>query len=402
MPLYSYKAMNRQGQEISAELSAESMISAKQKAKSMGLMLINIKEKKAKKKQATSISFGSKVNITDLALMTRQLATLIKAKIQIVEALKALEEQSEHEYLKVVLSEVKQDVNEGLNLAKAMAKHPRVFSTVYVNMIEAGEASGNLEVVLLRLADFTEAQMKLKNKVQSAMLYPLIMAGVGSSLISLIFIIVIPKLAKIFTSMKMELPLPTKISISISNFMQSYWWAIPFILLFLFWLFKKWVATDKGKRTFDNFLLKMLIIGSLTKMINVSRFCSTLATLLNSGVPIMTALQIVKNLIPNVIMQDCIDKARVSVQEGLSMAPPLRDSGHFPIMMTHMITLGEKSGELENMLKIVAENYEEQVNAKIDGLTSLLEPIMIVCLGGTVFFVVISVIMPMMKLNQVR
>lgn len=402
MPLYQYKAMNKQGSEIKSELSADSLASAKQKAKQMGLMLIDIKEKKTKEKKGTSISFGQKVNITDLALMTRQLATLIKAKIQIVEALKALEDQSEHDFLKMVLSEVKQDVNEGLNLSKAMAKHPKVFSTVYVNMIEAGEASGNLEVVLLRLADFTEAQMKLKNKVQGAMLYPLIMMIAGSLLIGLIFVVVIPKIAKIFISMKMDLPLPTKIAINISQFLQSYWWSIPFIVMFLYWVFKKWKSTPKGQRKFDTFLLKAIIIGNLTRMINVSRFCSTLATLLNSGVPIMTALTIVRNLIPNLVLQEAIVKARENVQEGLSMTPPLKDSGHFPVMMTHMIALGEKSGELENMLKIVAENYEEQVNSKIDGLTSILEPIMIVFLGMTVFFVVISVIMPMMKLNQMR
>ncbi|MEX1099591.1 MAG: type II secretion system F family protein, partial [Bacteriovoracaceae bacterium] len=249
---------------------------------------------------------------------------------------------------------------------------------------------------------FTEAQLKLKNKIQSAMLYPLIMAGVGTVLISLIFLLVIPKLAKIFISMRMELPLPTKISIGISNFMQSYWWAIPIFVFFAMWLFKKWVNSEKGKRKWDYLLLKLVIIGNLTRKINVSRFCSTLATLLNSGVPILVSLNIVKNLIPNMLIKDAIDNAKDSVSEGASLAGPLKESGHFPNMVTHMIALGEKSGELEDMLKIVAENYEDQVDNEIDGLTSLLEPIMIVFLGATVFFVVISVIMPMMKLNQVR
>jgi general secretion pathway protein F len=402
MPIYTYKGLDKTGKEIKDVINAESVIQAKSKVKSLGVMLIDIKEKKAKKNSSTSISLGTGVKIQDIALMTRQLATLVKAKIQIVESLQALQDQIDNEYLRVVISEVKQDVNEGTSLAKAMAKHPKVFNNVYVNMVEAGEASGNLEVVLLRLADFSEAQMKLKNRIQSAMLYPLIMIIVGSSLISLIFVLVIPKLAKIFTSMKMELPLPTKISISISNFMQSYWWSIPIILVFLFWVFKKWVNTPKGKRKWDAILLKVIILGNLTRMINVSRFCSTLATLLNSGVPILVSLNIVKNLIPNMLIQEAIEKAKEAVSEGQLMSTPLKESGHFPSMVTHMIKLGEKSGELEDMLKIIADNYEDQVNSKIDGLTSLLEPIMIVFLGATVFFVVISVIMPMMKLNQVR
>ena len=402
MPIFSYKGLDKTGKEVKAVVNAESIIQAKSKVRSQGVMLIDIKEKKAKSDGGGGVSFGNKVKINDLALMTRQLATLVKAKIQIVESLAALQDQVDNEYLKVVISEVKQDVNEGSSLAKAMSKHPKVFNNVYVNMVEAGEASGTLEVVLLRLADFTEAQLKLKNKIQSAMLYPMIMAGVGTLLISLIFLLVIPKLAKIFTTMKMELPLPTKISIGISEFMQSYWWSLPLFFLFFIWVFKKWISTEKGRRKWDGLLLKLVIIGNLTKKINVSRFCSTLATLLNSGVPILVSLNIVKNLIPNVLLKDAIDSAKDAVSEGASMAAPLKESGHFPSMVTHMISLGEKSGELEDMLKIVAENYQEQVDTEIDGLTSLLEPIMIVFLGLTVFFVVISVIMPMMKINQIR
>lgn len=403
MPIFSYKGLDRSGKEVKAVVNAESIIQAKNKVRNQGVMLIDIKEKKAKSDSgAGGVSFGAKVKINDLALMTRQLATLVKAKIQIVEALAALQDQVDNEYLKVVISEVKQDVNEGSSLAKAMSKHPKVFNNVYVNMVEAGEASGTLEIVLLRLADFTESQLKLKNKIQSAMLYPLIMAGVGTLLISLIFLLVIPKLAKIFTTMKMELPLPTRISIGISEYMQSYWWSIPLFAFMGFWAFKKWIGTEKGKRKWDGILLKLIIIGNLTRKINVSRFCSTLATLLNSGVPILVALNIVKNLIPNMLMKDAIDNAKDAVSEGASMATPLGESGHFPSMVTHMISLGEKSGELEDMLKIVAENYEDQVDNEINGLTSLLEPIMIVFLGATVFFVVISVIMPMMKINQIR
>ena len=402
MPIYTYKGLDRTGKEIKSTINAESVIQAKHKVKASGIMLMDIKEKKSKEGQSSSLSFGAKVKIQDLALMTRQLATLVKAKIQIVEALAALQEQVDNDYLRVVLSEVKQDVNEGSSLAKAMSKHPKVFNNVYVNMVEAGEASGTLEIVLLRLADFTEAQLKLKNKIQGAMMYPIIMLVVGIALMSVIFVMVIPQIAKIFTSMKMDLPVPTKMSIAISAFIQNYWYVIIISAASGFFLTKKYIATPKGQRNWHLVFLKAPIIGGLTQMINVSRFCSTLGTLLNSGVPILTAMTIVKNLVPNVVLKEAIDKSREAVSEGKNMATPLKESGHFPNMVTHMITLGEKSGELEDMLGIIAENYEDQVDSKISGLTSLLEPIMIVGLGIAVAFIVFSVIMPMMKLNQVR
>lgn len=402
MPIYSYKGLDKTGKEIKHSINAETILQAKHKVRSSGIMIIDIKEKKTKEGSSSSVSFGNKVKIQDLALMTRQLATLVKAKIQIVDSLAALQDQVDNDYLRVVLSEVKQDVNEGTSLANAMAKHPKVFNNVYINMVEAGEASGNLEIVLIRLADFTETQMKLKTKIQGAMMYPMIMLVVGVVLISVIFIMVIPQLAKIFTSMKMELPLPTKISIGISNFLQSYWYLIIIGGVLGAFAFKKYISTPKGERKWHGVLLKLFIVGDLIKMINVARFCSTLSTLLNSGVPIIMSMKIVKNLIPNVLMKDAIEAAKEAISEGKNMAAPLKESGHFPNMVTHMITLGEQSGELEDMLNIIAENYEEQVDAKVGGLTSLLEPLMIVGLGIAVTFIVFSVIMPMMKLNQVR
>ena len=400
MPIFSYKGLDKTGKEIKATINTDSIISAKQKIKSMGVMLIDIKEKKAK--EGVSFNFGKKVKVQDLALMTRQLATLVKAKIQIVEALAALQDQVDNEHLKVVLSEVKSDVNEGSSLAKSMSKHPKVFNNVYINMVEAGEASGTLEIVLLRLADFTEAQMKLKNKIQSAMTYPILMAFIGFGMMNVIFIFVIPKIAKVFTAMKKDLPLPTQISIGISHFMQHYWWALILGIIFSVWAFFKYINSKSGRRNWDGLVLKLPIFGVLVKMINVSRFCSTLATLLASGVPILTAMNIVKNLVPNVWMNQAIEKAKENISEGGSIATALKDSGHYPSMVTHMITLGERSGELESMLKIVSENYEEQVDSKISGLTSLLEPLMMVGMGLAVGFIVMAVVVPMMDMSSIK
>jgi general secretion pathway protein F len=405
MPIYNYKGLDRAGKEVKGTLNIDSIGSAKQKIRSIGIMLVDIREQKsaASGGGGSAISrFKGRVTVEDLALMTRQFATLIKAKIPVAEALSALVEQVDSETLRVVMSEVRQKVNEGASLADALGAHPKIFTAVYANMVSAGEASGTLEIVLLRLADFTESQMKLRNKVKSAMTYPVIMGFFGFVMMNVIFIFVIPKIAKIFISMKKELPLQTKVTIWISDFMQNYWWAVIAAMVGAYFMVKRYIATPKGESQWHALQLKLPIIGMLTKMINVSRFCSTLATLLNSGVPILTALSIVKNLIPNVHMKDAIEKARISVSEGASIVTPLANSGHFPAMVTHMIRLGEKSGELEPMLKIVSENYEEQVESKIGGLTSVLEPIMMVCLGLAVAFIVFAVVVPMMSLNSVK
>ncbi len=402
MPIYAYKGMDRAGKDVKSTINVESIVAAKQRLKSMGIMIVEIKEERAKGTTAGGSVFrmGGSVSVDDLALMTRQLATLIKAKIQIVEALQALVDQVEDKNLRLVLSDLRQKVNEGASLAKALGDHPKVFNNIYVNMVEAGEASGTLEIVLLRLADFTEAQVKLKNKIKGAMTYPAIMGVFGFGMMNVIFIFVIPKMAKIFTSTKRELPLITKICIGISEFMQGYWWAVIIGIVGSFFAIRHYINTPSGRSRWDRILLKLPIVGILVKMINVSRFCSTLGTLMQSGVPILTAMSIVKNLISNVHMAEAVEKARISVSEGASLSQPLLQSGFFPPMVTHMIKLGERSGELEPMLKIISENYEDQVQSRIGGLTSVLEPIMMMGLGGAVGFIVFAVVIPMMDLNS--
>ncbi len=404
MPIYSYKGLDKTGKEVKNTINVESIVAAKQRVKSLGIMLIDIQEQKA---QGTSggpslLQLRGSVPVEDLAMMTRQLATLIKAKIQIVEALSALVDQVENPNLRLVLSDLKQKVNEGASLAKALQDHPKVFNSIYVNMVEAGEASGTLEIVLLRLADFTESQVKLKSRIRGAMTYPMIMGIFGFVMMNVIFIFVIPKIAKIFISMKKELPLITQICIWISNFLISYWWAVIAGMIGTAYLVNKYIHTKKGEAQWHAIQLRLPVLGLMVKMINVSRFCSTLGTLMNSGVPILTALTIVKNLIPNVHMKDAVEKARISVSEGASIAAPLIQSGYFPAMVTHMIKLGERSGELEPMLKIISENYEDQVQSKISGLTSVLEPIMMICLGAAIGFIVFAVVIPMMNMNSLR
>ncbi len=404
MPLYSYKGLDKTGKEIKGSVNVENLSIAKSRVKGMGIMLTEIKEETSQnlKKSGKNFTFGSGVSTTDLALMTRQLATLLRAKIQVVEAFSALVDQTDNARLKITLSEIRQKVNEGSSLASALSDYPKIFDNVYVNMVEAGETSGTLEVVLLRLADFTESQVKLNNKIKSAMTYPVIMMLVGGIMISIIFAVVIPKLSKIFIARKMELPLQTKISIWISNSIINYWYLIILGMIGGYYLFNRWIKTESGRSTFDSITLKLPVVGELVTMINVSRFCSTLATLLQSGVPILSAMRIVSNLISNVHMKKAVNESRTSISEGASITAPLIKSELFPPMVTHMIKLGEKSGELEPMLNIVAENYEDQVNTKLSGLTSILEPIMMVGMGLVVAFVVFSVVVPMMQMNSLK
>ncbi|MEA9357929.1 type II secretion system inner membrane protein GspF [Bacteriovorax sp. PP10] len=402
MAIYNYKGLDKSGSEVKGTVNSEGLVAAKSRVRSMGIMLTEISEQTSGSvKKNASFSFGSAVSIDDLSLMTRQLATLLRAKIQVVEAFTALVDQTENPNLKITLSEIRQKVNEGSSLAKALGDYPKIFDNVYVNMVDAGETSGTLEVVLLKLADFTEGQLKLRNKIKSAMTYPVVMMGAGGGMIGIIFVFVIPKITKIFISMKKTLPLQTQICIWISNFLISYWWLLIIAAVLGWQSFKKWKATPSGRSKYDAFVLKVPVVAEIVTMINVSRFCSTLATLLQSGVPILVSMKIVSNLISNVHMKKAIEDSRQSVSEGASLTGPLIRSELFPPMVTHMIKLGEKSGELEPMLQIVAENYEDQVNTKLSGLTSVLEPIMMVVMGLVVAFIIFSVVVPLIDLNNV-
>ena len=401
MAIFVYRGMNQAGRTVKSSITAESISQAKSRLSSQKIMLTSIKEQKSGV-GGGGISFGGGVNIENLSLMTRQLATLVRAKVQIVEALGALVDQTEQPRMKIILSEVRQKVNEGSSLAKALGDYPKVFDNVYVNMVEAGEQSGTLEVVLLRLADFTEARMKLKSKIKSALTYPMIMVGVGAIMFGIIFTFVIPKLAKVFTAMNKELPWTTKLCIAVSDFFVNYWYLAILLLFFSYVSFKKYINTANGRERWDLMVLKLPIAGNLVTMINIGRFCSTLATLLNSGVPILISINIVKNLVANVHMQKAVEHCGEQVREGAGMSRPLVDSKLFPPLVTHMIALGERSGELGSMLKIVSESYEDQVENKLSGLTATLEPLMMVVMGVSVGFIVFSVVMPMMELNSIK
>lgn len=402
-PIFDYKALNAAGKNEKGIVEAENARAARARLKKQGLMVTQMTEKSASKPSAGGgIPFiGNRVGQKDVTLMTRQLASLIKANIPLVEALNALIEQTENEKLKVTLAQVRDDVNSGSSLAKATRAHPKIFDTIFVNMIEAGESSGTLSLVLLRLADLKEAQMRLRSKIISASTYPALMMGVAGFLMLAIFTFVIPKLAKVFESMNKPMPATTKALLVLSDYIITYWPLIILVAIAGVVMFKRYIA-GTGRPWWDRFKLNLPVVGTLIQMIVVTRFSRTMATLLSSNVPILTCLSIAKNLVDNVPIANAIAEARENITEGQSIADPLKRSGEFPPLMIHMIAIGERTGELSGMLNSVADTYEEQVNTRIDGLTSLLEPAMIIGMGGAVGFIVLSVMMPLLEVSNIN
>jgi general secretion pathway protein F len=293
-----------------------------------------------------------------------------------------------------VVSDVRQRVNEGSSLADAMIAQGKVFSTLYVNMIRAGESSGALEIVLVRLADFTESQARLRSKIIGTLTYPAAMLVIALVIMGILFTVVIPKITKIFDETRVTLPWTTRALIGFSSTVHDWWWAFAVVFGGVVWLFARWRKTESGRAAWDQWVLTAPLFGSLIRQIAIARFSRTLATLLKSGVPLLVSLDIVKNVVGNVRLARVVEEARTAIQEGESIAAPLRRSGEFPPLVYHMVAIGERSGALEEMLTNIANAYESQVDTKIGALTSLLEPIMMVGIGGMVGFMLIAMYMP--------
>ncbi|HEX6276970.1 MAG TPA: type II secretion system inner membrane protein GspF [Polyangiaceae bacterium] len=337
---------------------------------------------------------------SDIAIMTRQLATLVRAGVPLLESIGALTEQIENEQLVRILTNVRESLNAGTSFAKSLEAHPKTFPPLYVNMIAAGEASGTLEAVLERLADFMEGQSRLKSKVAGALAYPVLLAIIGSALVGFLMVGVIPKVKTVFDSLGQALPWYTQLLIFVSDTVAGYWWLILSLVVLGIWLFRRWKRTPKGKLRWDIFLLKAPLFGRLILLVAVARFSRTLSTLLSSGVQLLTAMEIGRNVLENAKLEAVVGEAIGSIRGGESIAEPLKRSKAFPPMVTHMIAVGEKTGQLEAMLENVSKSYEADVEVRVAALTSLLEPVMIVLLGGAVGFIAIAILMPLIQMNQ--
>ncbi|NOY53580.1 MAG: type II secretion system inner membrane protein GspF [Deltaproteobacteria bacterium] len=402
MAVYEYKALNKKGKTITGVIDADSTQEARSKLREAEVFLTDLYETTAVqgKKSSANIVLFARIRPIEISVMIRQISTLLNAGIPLVETLSAVIEQIDNKGLQKIMSQVRESVREGMSFADALSRHPRAFSSLMVNMIRSGESSGSLDIVLLRLADFLEQQVELKRKVGSALIYPAVTISIALIVLLFLLIYVVPSVTQIFADMKQTLPLPTAILIVISRFTQNYWWLFLFLILAVFSGMKAYTRTEQGRIHFDRLKLKMPLFGSLVRKIAITRFSRTLGTLLKNGVPLLNALDIVKNVVGNKILEQTIEDARTHIGEGSTIHEPLKRSGVFPPIVIHMIFVGEKSGTLEEMLNKVADTTDNEINSTISTLTSLLEPIMIVGLALVVGFIVLSILLPIFEINQ--
>jgi len=398
MPVYKYKAIDETGRSIQGIVDAESPRGATEKLKRQGVFLSSLNEVKQGKSRSF-IPFRG-VNISELAVTTRQFSTLISAGLPLEASLVALSEQTEDARLGEILTQVRDRVSEGSSLANALGEHRNVFSDLYINIVRAGEASGTLDIVLLRLADFLEKQAALTSKVKSALIYPIFMFFIGGGVLFFTMTYVIPRIAKIFEDSQKALPLMTVILINVSGFFSNHILLVLITLPVLAFAGYRFNKTERGSMLFDRISLKLPVFGKINSMVAISRFTRTLGTLLASGIPLLDALKIGEAVLGNQVYGKTLEEVRSNVREGTSLAKPLRDSGVFPPLVTRMIAVGEQTGEMEEMLTKVADIYDQQVETMVSTLTSLLEPVMILIIGAIMGFIVFAVLLPIFNLTS--
>jgi len=407
MGVYEYNALNFKGKRVTGLINADSLQEARQKIRNLELHVSNVRElEEGEGSEKKPFELGSVKGLVswikpqELSLFSRQLATLLKAGLPLLMALNALIDQFEESKFRKVIYQIREKVNEGSSLANALSDHPRYFSDFYISMVKAGEASGALDIVLERLAEFSEKQNELKNKIRATLAYPVIMFFIGFGILGFLFSYVIPKVTAIFEQTKQALPLPTVILIGISNFLKNFWWLLILGLSVAYFFVKRILRSESGRYFFDRLKLKLPIFGPLFHKIAISRFARTLGTLLNSGIPLLQSLEIVKNIVANKVLYKAIENASQNISEGADIATPLKKSNMFPPIVIHMVSTGEKSGKLEDMLIKVADSYDSETDSTIKALTSLMEPIMIVIMGIAVGFVVIAILLPIFDMTK--
>jgi general secretion pathway protein F len=402
--VYAFKGLDARGKSVKGVRDADSAKALRTVLKRDGILATEILEQsEAAKKAARDIDLAKifrRVSQADVGIATRQLSVLLRSGVPLVEALSALIEQLDHPELKNAFTDTRNQVNEGSTLADALKAHPKIFQSLYVNMVAAGEASGTLEEVLGRLAEFLDEQTRLQSKVRGALAYPLVMAVVVILILFLMMSVVVPKVTAIFENFNQTLPWYTRLLIFVSDIFSNYWWLLAALLVGAIYWFRRWVSTVEGRRKWDLFVLDIPMFGPLLTMVAVARFARTLATLLASGVPVLTAMDITRNVLGNTELMRVVEDARASVREGEGIAKPLRQGGRFPPIVTHMIAVGERSGQLEEMLLHVADAYDQQIEVRVGALTSILEPLLIVVMGGVVGGIAFAILMPLLQLNE--
>jgi type IV pilus assembly protein PilC len=396
--VFLWEGKSRQGNVQKGEISANNKEEVMTLLRKQNITPVNV----TAKPREIKLSFGEpKVTDKDIVILTRQLATMIDAGLPLVQCLEILGSQTENKTLAKVIVQVRSDVESGATFADALKKHPKVFDNLYVNMVAAGEAGGILDTILGRLAAYMEKFAKIKRQIKSAMIYPAVILFVAVAVVALLLVVVVPMLAAMFKEAGQALPLPTRIVIAVSDFLKS-WGGLIVLLSIVGSIFgiKKWRKTDAGLRTTDRIAMKIPVMGSLIVRVSVAKFTRTLGTLMTSGVPILEGLLIVAKTAGNKIVEEAILQTRQSVSEGKTLAEPLTKAKVFPAMVTQMISVGEATGALDNMLNKIADFYDEEVDSAVAALTSMLEPMLMIFLGTTVGFVIIAMYMPIFQMGS--
>lgn len=405
MPVYEYTALDGAGKNVHGIIDADSAVAARKKLRGSGIFPVQVKMTSSRPKDvpSSSVTISSifqRVKAAELSATTRQLSILLGAGVTLVASLDAMIAQITNPLLKKIMAQVKESVNEGKSLAFSLSQHPKLFSQIYINMVRAGEASGSLDLVLDRLAEFSEHQDALRGRFKAALAYPVFMFFIGSIILFFLVTFIVPNITKIFSDMHQTLPLPSLVLIGVSNFLKSFWWLVLLVLGGCAILIKKLIKTPRGNHIWDEIKLRTPVIGAIYMKMAMARFGRTLGSLLQSGVPPLPALQIVRNIVNNTLIAEVIDNAMEEIEAGASLATSLAQSRWFPPIVIQMISVGEQSGELENMLDKVADVYERETESKIMAMTSMLEPVMILVMGVVVGFIVISILLPIFEMNQ--
>jgi general secretion pathway protein F len=397
--------MAKSGKSVRGVIDADTVGAARRKLREQDLYTTRLSQSDAKAVSGAPAAeergpLIGRVSQRDISLMTRQLAVLLQAGMPLVEALGALLEQTANARLRKTVFAVRDKVNEGITLGDALSAHKRIFSELYINMVRAGEQSGALESVLFRIADITERGDRLKRKVSSMLAYPILMALVGISIVTFMMTFVVPKIVKIFSTQKRELPFVTTFMIQTSQFIRDWWFLLVGGAIGIYVLWRFWVSRPEGRLRWDKFKMGVPLFGPLyVKMIS-TRFARTLGTMLQSGLTMMNSLDVVKSVLQNKVVEACMDDVKAGVRRGRDLTIPLRETGLFPPMLLHMVELGQRSGDIENMLIKVADTYDEDIEMTVDGIVSLLEPMMILVMGVFVGFLVMSILLPIFDISS--
>lgn len=403
MAVFEYEGLDAKGAATHGIVDAEGVRAARTKLKRQGIYATGLTETRgapAAGEGAGAPWFGGGIRVGELSLLTRQLTTLLGAGLPLVAALGALLEQVESERVNRVFSQVREGVNEGKAFHEVLGDHASSFPEIYRNMVAAGEASGTLPLVLARLADFLEGSLAFRRKIQAALVYPILMGVLGTTILWFLLVSVVPKVTKIFDDLHRVLPAPTRILLALSAGLRSYGWVVLVLVAVGTVLLRRYAATPQGRLTLHGLLLRVPAVGRFVRLIAVSRFARTLGTLLASGVPLLTALEIGRAVLGNAVLMESVAQARTDVREGRSLRDALRAGGQFPGAVCQMVGVGEESGALDTMLLKVSEAFEAQVEAALGTLTSLFEPIMILVMGLAVGFVVMAILLPIFEMSQ--